>query len=91
MYNALFFSSTAFIILLPYGRNDLINNILFGYVFRMYQIIGMPITLFIKRPVLGVQNWPGEGLRQGRLSSLSACPFALMAVPLAVLDVYLSS
>jgi hypothetical protein len=58
---------------------------------RMYQIIGVLITLLEKRPVSGVQNWLGEGLRQGRLSSLLACPVALMAVPLAVLAVYISS
>jgi hypothetical protein len=57
----------------------------------MYQIIGMLITLLEKRPVSGVQNWLGEGLRQGRLSSLLACPFALIPDPLAVLAVYISS
>ncbi len=54
---------------------------------RMYHINSVLITLLEKRSVSGVQNWPGEGLRQGRLSSLSACPFALMTVLLAVLAV----
>jgi hypothetical protein len=47
---------------------------------RMYQLIGVLITLLEKHPVSGVQNWLGEGLRQGRLSSRLACPFALIPV-----------
>jgi hypothetical protein len=47
---------------------------------EMYQIIGVLIKLLEKRSVSGVQNWPGEGLRQGRLSSLLACPVAALTV-----------
>ncbi len=43
-------------------------------------------TLLEKRSVSGVQNWLGEGLRQGRLSNLLACPcFYCIPVLLAVL------